>query len=440
VVPTNDDRLLHQLTKRLRIGINAQIPLSSGAGGIETVLRVLALLGTLDGDEEYVFIGHPTAEDWLTPLMGDRQTVVRPLHSSTGSPSEHPRSKIRDITRRIVTRARRNLLKGTRVGSAIPSSNGFYESLGCDVIHFPYQDFVECRLPTVYNPHDLQHVHLPQYFTAEELRRREMVYPTACRSAHAIVVASRDVKKDLVEKYRVNSNKIHVIPWALPPPSTPVDDAAIRDLLERYDLTSKRFLLYPAMTWEHKNHIRLIEAVAMLRDRGRVIKLCCTGQKKHHFANIEKRVIELNLTDHVRFTGMIDHKELAILYRNASAVVVPSLFEAASAPLFEAWTFGVPVACSSISTLMEQAGDAALFFDPLSVDEIADAIDTLSTDDHIAQTLVKRGHARLRSFDLETTLKSYRAVYRRAAGRILKEEDRELLRNNETEFVDLPNT
>ncbi|MBA3239637.1 MAG: glycosyltransferase family 4 protein, partial [Acidobacteria bacterium] len=307
----------------------------------------------------------------------------------------------------------------------------FYESLGCDVIHFPFQSFEPCGLPSVYNPHDLQHLHHPEFFTPEEIARRERLHPAACRAAHTVVVASQFVKRDLVEGYRIDAEKVQVIPWAPPPlPKSARDDHAddFSKLKRKYGLTDRPFALYPAMTWEHKNHFRLLEALATLRDReGLELQVVCTGYKTDFWPHIERRLKELGLGEQARFPGLIPHEDLSALYRAAMFVFIPTLFEAASGPLFEAWQHGAPAACSTVTSLPEQAAGAALLFDPLSVEEIAGALARMAKDDGLRDELRRRGARRLEDFSLERTAKAYRAVYRRAAGRALDEEDRQLL-------------
>ncbi|MCA1615557.1 MAG: glycosyltransferase family 4 protein [Acidobacteria bacterium] len=423
---------------KLRVAINAQIRPGGGAGGIETVLYALAALGRLDdGPEEYVFVGPHDEPDWLrTSLDGTRRCVVvrGPSKPPRVKPAPAPLEPLKralgplrpaayELKQRVLSR-----LRGAADG--VPASDGFYEGLECDVIHFPFQDFVRCALPSVYNPHDLQHLHFPQFFTRDEIRRRESVYPAACRAAHTVVAASRFVKEDVVSRYRIPAAKVQVIPWAPPPADASTDEpgAAARALRERYGLDGGTFALYPAMTWEHKNHLRLLEALALLRDRDGVrVSLVCTGHQNDFWPRIERGLDELGLREQVKFLGVVPRAELSALYRAARFVILPTLFEAASAPLFEAWQHGAAVACSSVTSLPEQARDAALFFDPLSVESVAGAAARMAADAGLREDLRRRGRERLRDFSLERTAKAYRAVYRRAAGRALGEEDRWLL-------------
>lgn len=392
------------------------------------MLRVLTALNRLGGDEEYVFIGHWADADWLKPLLGERQTIVRAPRPAQQRESNQT-GTFKRLMRPLARVVRRFAAPPPKVNIGISTSDGFYENLNCDVIHFPYQDFVRCLVPTVFNPHDLQHLHYPEFFAPKEIQRREVIYPAACRHASAVVVASQFIKRDVIERYKIEASKIQVIPWSPPEiTSEKFTEKDVTALFEKYECPSGSFILYPAMTWEHKNHLRLLEAVHLLREReGLRVNVVCTGHRNSFYPRIEQRLRELKLEAQVKFTGIVELRELSILYRRAQFVIVPTLFEAASAPLFEAWQHGVAVACSRVTSLPEQAAGAALLFDPFSVEEIANAVKTMTSDETLRAELRARGFRRLQNFDMERTAKAYRAVYRKTAGVVLGEEDRHLL-------------
>jgi len=410
------------------VAINAQILPASGSGGAESVLvGLIHALGQLDdGSEEYIIIGPWQNPEWLKPYIGPNQQIVRrprQLQSSVGRVLG-PMLPIAVKTRHLV----QQLLGASKSWPEVTLSDGFYEGLGCNVVHFPYQQFVVCALPTIYNPHDLQHLHFPQFFTPSTIAWRETIYPAGCHFAHTVAVASQWVKQDIVEHYHVNPNKVQVIPWAPPTKAYPEPKADfLAGVRDRYELSSP-FALYPSMTWEHKNHIRLLDALSLLHNRdGLKINLACTGHKNNFWPHIEERLLELNLSDQVKFLGLVPPQDLRALYRLAQFVVIPTLFEAASGPLFEAWQDDAPVACSTVTSLPEQAGDAALLFDPFSVEAIAQAVAQMATKPDLRESLRQRGTRRLHDFSWERSAKAYRAVYRRAAGYPLSEEDRWLL-------------
>lgn len=427
---------------RLRVAINAQLEPDGGSGGTVTVLRALAALARLeDGDEEYVFVGPHDSAEWLRSILPPRQTVVcgpAPVEFVPGrlEPFKRALGPLRPAARglrRLLNTTVQTAESGTSGLASLkylapPRPKNFYEGLGCDVIHFPFQAYEPCALPTVYNPHDLQHLHHPEFFTPSEIARREVLHPAACRAAHTVVVASEFIKRDVMERYHIEPEKVQVIPWAPPPLPEASAAADFPTLREKYGLSGRPFALYPAMTWEHKNHVRLLEALAVLREReGLEIDFICTGHKTDFWPRVERRMNELRLGSQVNFVGLIPREELSALYRAAQFVFIPTLFEAASAPLFEAWQHGAPVACSSVTSLPEQASGAALLFDPFDVESVADALARTATDEGLRDELRRRGASRLEDFSLERTAKAYRAVYRRAAGLGLCEDDRQLL-------------
>lgn len=410
-----------------------------GSGGVESVLIGLtSALGQLDGPEEYVIIGPWQEPDWLQPYLGPNQRIVRgpqpaellERKPSALEPFKSALGPLRDPVRALWRKL--SPLPPLAAPSAwpeVPISNGFYESLGCDVIHFPWQSFTLCALPSIYNPHDLQHRHYPQFYTAQDIAWRETIYPAGCRLAQTVVAGSQWIKDDLLRQYRIDPEKVQVIPWAPPTQAYPAPSPELlADVLTRYQLQTP-FAFYPAMTWEHKNHLRLLDALARLRDQaGLIVRLVCTGNRNSNFwPRIEERLHTLSLVDQVQFLGMVPPGDLRAIYRLAQFVVVPTLFEAASGPMFEAWQEDVSVTCSRVTSLPEQAGDAALLFDPFSVDAIANAVRCMATDAHLRVELSSRGQRRLRDFSWERTARAYRAVYRRAAHSPLTDEDRRLL-------------
>jgi len=247
--------------------------------------------------------------------------------------------------------------------------------------------------------------------------------------AQTVAVGSNWIKRDLVRNYRIDADKIQVIPWAPPTKaySSPSDEY-VGSTADRYEL-QRPFAFYPAMTWEHKNHLRLLDALAHLRDQeSMTVRLVCTGRRHPSFwPRIEATLERLKLQDQVQFLGMVSPEELRAIYRLAQFVVVPTLFEAASGPVFEAWQEGTPVACSTVTSLPEQVGDAALLFDPYSVVAIAESVRRMATDEVLRKDLAQKGMRRLQDFSWERTAKAYRAVYRRAARQRLTEEDIHLL-------------
>jgi len=403
------------------------------------VIGLIHALGKLtDGEEQYVILTNTSAPDWVRPYIGpNMQIIVRPNSMTTYNEKislKVVKSAIPEIIKRPWRRVRRRiyqklLYRKVKNNCRICSQDGFIESLGLDVIHFPYQSMELCAVPSVFNPHDLQHLHLPEFFTKESIRLRETWYRLWCRYAKIVVVATEWVKNDLVSKYNIDRNKIYTIPFGAPTEAyKEVSSENLYQAIEKFGLP-KIFALYPAQTWAHKNHIRLLEAIALLRDRHNfMVQIVCTGRQNDFFPNIIDNMTKLGLDHQVRFLGFVDPEELRALYKLAQFVILPTLFEADSFPLIEAWFEGTPVACSNVTCLPKQAGNAAYLFNPWSVQSIAYALLRMSRDDKLRGDLSRYGTERIRLFSWERTARMYRTVYRKLANYSSSEEDKHLLK------------
>jgi glycosyltransferase involved in cell wall biosynthesis len=295
-------------------------------------------------------------------------------------------------------------------------------------MHFTFQSAFLTGIPNIYHPWDLQHVHLPSFLAKHERLIRENKFRTYCDQAQMVSVASSWMKWEFIKHLGLRQSKVKVVPMA---PSVDAYPVPIEeDLLaarRKFGL-SESFLFYPAKTWGHKNHIGLCEALSILRARhGLTLPLVCSGGETPFFPKIRDRMKKLDLTSQVRFIGFVPPLELLCLYRLCRCVIFPSKYEGWGLPITEAMRLGVPVACSGLPVLKEQAGDAALFFDPGDPQAIADAIARLWTEEDLHKSLSEKGIAQASQFSWDRTARIFRAHYRRLAGRPLTEEDTHLL-------------
>jgi glycosyltransferase involved in cell wall biosynthesis len=413
----------------LKVAIDARLQ-TGVAGGVESVIRGLATgLSRLEGgDERYMFLSYDDSREWLEPSIGGACSML----SAGPSPMSTQASRSRSLAKRAMPRLygavkSMPVIARIRLPSIAPS-DGRVERAGAAVVHFPIQGAFATTIPSIYHPHDLQHVHLPQFFSPRQRAIREKAYSFFCHQAATVAVTSSWSRQDIIEHYGLDPEKVKVLPWApivteYPEPS-PTDLEALR---ARYGLP-ERFIFYPAQTWPHKNHMALLEALALLRrDRGTVVPFVSSGFQNEYFSKLKHREDQLGLSDQTHWLGFVTPLELQSLYRLATAVVVPTRFEAASGPVWEAFVAGTPVACSTVTSLPQQAGDAAILFDPDDIPEIADAIGRLWTEEGLRNLLVERGRAMVAPFSWDLTARLFRAEYRRIAGQSLTPEDLALL-------------
>ncbi|MGZ5387204.1 MAG: glycosyltransferase family 4 protein [Solirubrobacterales bacterium] len=429
------------MTRPLRVGINARM--GGGVhGGIEQVVVGLAdgLSKLEDGDEDYLFLTQPGHDEWLRPHIGGPCRIAPVGGRRPERPADYPARALEWWAPRLRWGWWRRRWpppsEGHEAGLApredgFPSlqlSDGALELAGADLVHFPFQGGFLTRLPTIYQPHDLQHLHLPELFPAGERASRELRYRTYCDQAELVVMNTSWGARDLVERYGLPPSKVAVVNWgsvaSLFPDPAPADLAETRARLSLPD----EFVLYPAQTWPHKNHERLLEALARIRDRdGIAVPLVCPGLRNEGYAALERRVAELGLEREVFFLGFVEPLELRCLYSLARALVFPSRFEGWGMPVTEAFSLGLPVAAAAATGTPDVVADAGLLFDPDDVEQIADAVLRLWTDADLRRTLARRGAARADALSIDRAVRVFRAHYRRIGGCPLSAEDTELL-------------
>lgn len=395
-------------------------------GGVEQFIAGLVQgLSKLDGDERYTLVTNPRDPDWIREYASPDMTVV-PRDDFV----DQVRAKIGPLDSVISPIARfiiDNVGDGFDTQSERDSDN-FYSSLDADLVHFPHQHYRQTSIPTIFNPHDFQHKKYPEFFSPDQLADRRRTYGAGCRDSVAIDVPSIDSKSDVVSTYDVDPDSVYVIPRG--PPTSLYTYPEAKDqlaMMEKYDLP-ERYAFYPAKSWPHKNHLRLVEALGQLRDqRNMTVKLVLTGSKSDHWKTIQDRIVELNLTEQVSHLGYVPPEDLRALYQLASFVVFPSLFEGGGFPLLEAWSERTPVICANSTALAEKSGDAAISFDPEDVDDIAAAIARIHTDNRLYKKLVGLGKIRIDKFNWELTARCYQALYLSITGATLSDRQRNLL-------------
>jgi glycosyltransferase involved in cell wall biosynthesis len=246
---------------------------------------------------------------------------------------------------------------------------------------------------------DLQHrlqPFFPEVSASYEGLRRDDIYRTILGGA-SMVVAGTEAGSDEIQRfYGVDRGRIRILPH--PTPAFALEAGADAVALPA-GAPPEPFIFYPAQFWAHKNHVNLLEALALLRDRdGLRINLALSGSDKGNLEFVRSAARRLHVEDAVRFLGFVDRDVLIALYRRALALTYVTFFGPENLPPLEAFALGCPVIASNVSGSSEQLGDAALLVDPRSPGQIADAIRRVHGSPEERALLIERGRARARRF------------------------------------------
>lgn len=406
--------------RRTKVAIDVRISGDGSTGSMQQVLigLVAGLASLKEPDMEYVFITNHDASSWLGKYLASNQSLYL-----LDCPSNRWREKVKLGLGPLKTpllkayRKWKRLLWGPPQFQlpVLPISDGVAEQLKVDLLHLAYSEqFYRSEIPTVCSIYDLQHLHLPDYFPEVVLKWREAVYLAMFHHSNKIFTISESTKTDVVSHYKIPEEKIEIA--HLGPVNAYYPEIHENDLIafrNRFGLPEK-FLFFPALMYGHKNHLALLDAMAHLRDtEGLTVFLLACGKKEFTWREIEEKVKRLNLAHQVIFPGFLTEVEMRCAYQLALALIFPSRFEGAGLPLIEAMQEGLAIACSDLPAHREYAGEAALFFDPSSVDSIAKGISRIWNDELLRSELIRKGKLQVTKFSWTNVARQYSLAYRK---------------------------
>lgn len=290
-----------------------------------------------------------------------------------------------------------------------------------DLIHFPHFNApVLCKKPFVVTIHDLTlHYYPYKSYTprwtpkkALEIFVYRQLMGRIARKAQHIIAVSENTKNDLVREYQLSSEKISTVYEGVPEHFQKASEAEIQAVLGKFAIR-KPYLLYTGVWRSHKNLLRLLEAFKRITDSGQDVQLVLTGKKDPVYPEIPEAIKRFSLQERVVLTGFVDDTDLIALMSGATVYVFPSLYEGFGLPPLEAMQLGVPVACSHISSLPEVCGDAAMYFDPKNVQEMADKVLFLLKNQQVRQEYIEKGKKNVERFSWSQMASQILDIYRK---------------------------
>ncbi|HKC19839.1 MAG TPA: glycosyltransferase family 1 protein [Candidatus Dormibacteraeota bacterium] len=277
--------------------------------------------------------------------------------------------------------------------------------LEADAVLYPYWPSPPFRRagapPAVIFVHDLAFRLRPDEVPWQQRLYFRTVLPRALRQAAAVLVPSDTTRDDLVRLYPMAEleSRVHLIPEGLPPA---VEPGTLPESIE------PGFVLAVGTVEPRKNYPRLLTAYRHLRGRavpfiinGRpgVPQLVIAGRPGWAYGDTLRRI---QAEPGVKYLGHVDEPTLEALYRSASVLVFPSLYEGFGLPLLEAMAHGIPAVVAGAGALPELASGAALSVDPEDPNAIAGALERLLADESLRRRLGEEGRSRARGYTWET--------------------------------------
>lgn len=233
------------------------------------------------------------------------------------------------------------------------------------------------------------------------------VIKIVAKKSVSLITISKFVKQDIVNYTHVDPSKITV-----------TYEAAdfIKDKPEQVkSLSGKDFIFYIGRPLPHKNLERLVDAFSLLSKEKPDLVLALVGKTDLNFQRIEN-IVKKKGVKNVVFTGFVSEGQLKWMYQNCRAYVFPSLSEGFGLPALEAMAHGAPVVSSNGTCLPEIYGEAAKYFDPLNIDDMAKAINEVISDKDLRNSLIQMGHMQVKKYSWKKMAEQTLKVFDKALG------------------------
>ena len=245
--------------------------------------------------------------------------------------------------------------------------------------------------------HDVSHERYPEWFSKNYYRFYHFMMPRIGRKAHAVLTVSEFSKKEIVDTLNIDPEKIFVIPSNVPFHTKPSEE----DILNyQKDENVEKYILTVSSMDPRKNFVRLVEAFGQIEDKS--IKLYIIGMQFKAFNTPDLQKL---IGDNIVLPGYIDDEALQKMYQNALFSIYPSLYEGFGLPPLESMTYGCPVIASDIPALKEVSGDAVLYADPYSIEDLAEKMNLLAKDESLRRKLVARGLEQIKKYSWDMSAK-----------------------------------
>jgi len=272
-----------------------------------------------------------------------------------------------------------------------------------DIIWYPRPfTALTFEIPFIVNVWDLQHriqPFFPEVVANGEWNRREKYCEKGLKRAAYIIVGTETGKSEVEKLYNILPERIKILPYPTPGFALEAEKKYFDvNTLSKFNIPEK-YLFYPAQFWPHKNHVGLLHAIQLLRNKYDIfISVVLVGSNKGNLEHVNRIIYNLNLSGQVHCLGFVSLDDLISLYFNAFALTNLTFFGPDNLPPLEAFAIGCPVIASRVPGAEEQLGDAALYVDPADPEDIALAIKSIYESDELRNDLIKKGRNRANRF------------------------------------------
>jgi len=259
--------------------------------------------------------------------------------------------------------------------------------------------------------HDLAYKRFPEMFEPR-VPSWDKYVQRSVHSADAIIVPSQQTKSDLIEMLQVSTERVHIVQPPVDECFSSTKNISENEIVKQKFQLTKPFILFVGTFEPRKNISAIVKGFEQVQEESRPdVDLVLVGKQGWLYDETLRTINSSPVKSHIHYLEYVSDNELASLYRQALCFVYPSLYEGYGFPILEAMASGVPIITSNTSSLRELADGVALLVDPRSIQDIAEAMTMLITNEVRRVEMRQRGLHIIQQFTADAAAKKVLDIY-----------------------------
>ncbi len=262
------------------------------------------------------------------------------------------------------------------------------------------------KIKSIVTIHDLIYLRHPNLFSAIDLKIYDKKFRSACKRANKIIAVSLQTKKDIIDFFSISEDKIEVVYQGCNEVfKNPTNN---KELIRNKFQLFEKYLLYVGSIEERKNLITLLKVLKDLPNK----KLVIIGDGKSYKKKCVDFIRDNNLSNRTKILSGLSLNDMASIYQNAEMLIYPSIFEGFGIPILEALYSKIPVITSKDGCFIEAGGPDSIYINPLSKNEIIEAIRKIDNNPEIKEKMITNGFKYAENFSDQNIAKNLMKVYK----------------------------
>jgi len=283
-----------------------------------------------------------------------------------------------------------------------------------DLVYFLSPSLVSqglSNIPYIFTLWDLGHLDIlefPEVSYDRQFESRELVYTKSLKKAFKVIVDSNYGKKYAINKYNLDEKRIEVLKFL--PNIRTIESNKNIDIKEKYNLKND-YIFYPAQFWAHKNHIYILKAIKILKEKDIFVDVIFSGSDKGNLNYILEKTKEFGVNELIHYIGFAPNEEIPHLYKQSLTLVMPTYLGPTNIPPLEAFAYETPVCYSDTPFFREQVGDAVFYMDLKDSNSLVRQLTTIQSNKKLVDQKKELGKNVLANWDEEDFYKKLLDIF-----------------------------